>query len=74
MKYKIERTNQFIKQYAKISKQNSFRESEFIKVLKFLINNEVLPIKYNNHLLRPKSNRYMGMPYTTGYIARIQKE
>ena len=71
MKYKIEMTNQFIKQYDKVSKQNNFKESEFIKILKMLINNDILPIKYNNHLLRPKSNRYRGVSCTTRYIIRI---
>lgn len=65
MKYKIQRTNRFIKQYAKILKQKHFKEDEFIKVLKMLVNNEILPNKYHNHLLEPKKNRYMGMPYTT---------
>ncbi len=65
MKYRIERTNKFIKQYAKIFKQKNFKEDEFIKVLKMLANNEILPIKYQNHLLEPKKKRYMGMSYTT---------
>ncbi len=64
MKYKIKRTNKFIKQYAKMLKQNNFNESEFQKVLGLLVNNEVLPPKYNNHLLNPKSKRYMGMSHT----------
>ena len=49
MKYKIERTNKFIKQYSKIKKQKEFKEEEFINVLKLLSNNEVLPAKYKNH-------------------------
>ncbi len=65
MKYKIERTNKFTKQYAKMLKQNNFKEDEFIKVLGLLVNNEVLPPKYTNHLLNPKSKRYMGMSHTT---------
>lgn len=56
MKYKIERTTKFIKQYAKLVKQKNFKEQEFIKVLKLLVNNEPLPIKYRNHLLEPKSS------------------
>lgn len=64
MKYKIERTNKFTKQYAKILKQREFKEEEFISVLKMLSNDEVLPKKYKNHLLNPKSNRNMGMSYT----------
>lgn len=71
MKYKIERTNKFIKQYAKVIKQKEFKEEEFINVLKLLSNNEVLPAKYKNHLLNPKSNRYMGMPYTKWYSSWI---
>ena len=54
MKYKIERTNKFTKQYAKILKQKEFKEDEFVKVLKLLTNNDVLPEKYKNHLLNPK--------------------
>ena len=71
MQYKIERTNKFIKQYAKIIKQKAFKEDEFINVLKMLSNNEVLPPKYKNHLLNPKSNRYLGMPYTKWYFTWI---
>ena len=64
MKYKIERTNKFIKQYEKILKQNEFKEEEFIKVLKMLSNDELLPTKYRNHLLSPKIKRYLGMSYS----------
>lgn len=71
MKYKIERTNKFIKRYGKLLKQNCFKEENFITVLKLLVNNEVLPEKYRNHLLEPKSKRYLGMPYTTRCITRI---
>ena len=63
MKYKIKRTNKFIKLYDKLLKQKKFKEEEFIKVLSILSNNEVLPAKYKNHLLSPKSNRYLGMSY-----------
>ena len=73
MKYKIERTNKFLKQYSKILKQKEFKEEEFIKVLGLLANDEVLPPKYKNHLLNPKSKRYMGMSFTKWYIARISK-
>ena len=56
MKYKIERTNKFVKQYAKMLKQKEFKEEEFINVLKMLSNNEILPQKYKNHLLNPKKS------------------
>ena len=65
MKYKIERTNKFTKLYSKLLKQDDFKEQEFIEVLKLLTKNEPLPSKYRNHLLEPKSKRYMGMPCTT---------
>ena len=64
MKYKIERTKKFTKQYAKMLKQKHFKEEEFITVLKLLANNELLPAKYQNHLLSPKSKRNMGMSHT----------
>ena len=64
MKYKIQRTNKFTKQYAKVLKQKNFVEEEFIKVLKFLSNNEILPEKYKNHLLNPKNKRNLGVSYT----------
>lgn len=73
MKYKIERTNKFTKQYAKMLKQKEFKEEEFIKVLGLLANGEALPPRYKNHLLNPKSKRYMGMPRTTRHIARISE-
>ena len=64
MKYKIERTNKFVKQYARILKQKEFKEEEFINVVSILSNNEILPTKYKNHLLNPKNKRYLGVSYT----------
>ena len=64
MKYKIERTNKFTKQYANMLKRKEFKEEEFIKVLGILANDETMPPKYKNHLLNPKSKRYLGMPLT----------
>lgn len=64
-KYDIQYTNKFKKQYAKIKKQQHFKQTEFEKVIELLSNNEILPAKYRNHLLNPKSERCMGMPYTT---------
>ena len=71
MKYKIERTNRFTKQYAKILKQKEFKEEEFIKVLEMLANDEEIPSKYKNHLLNPKNKRYMGMSFTKWHFVRI---
>lgn len=55
MKYQIKRTNRFTKQYSKMLKQKEFKEEEFVKVLNLLVNDEILPAKYKNHLLSPKS-------------------
>ena len=72
--FDVQITNKFKKQYAKVSKQQNFKREEFIKVVKLLSDNKLLPAKYNNHLLSPKANRYMGMSYSTRYFIRIPKE
>lgn len=64
-KYEIQYTNKFKKQYTKLSQNPYFKKSEFEKVIDLLINNEILPAKYRNHLLNPKSERCMGMSHTT---------
>lgn len=64
-KYKIEYTTKFKKSYKKLVSQSQYNESDFIEVLKMLANDIPLPAKYKNHLLEPKSNRFMGMPYKT---------
>lgn len=65
--YNIQRTNKFKKSYAKLMKQQNYKKfkEEFEKVIEILSNNELLPSKYRNHLLEPKSKRYMGMSYIT---------
>lgn len=73
MKYNIEKTNKFAKQYSKVLKQKEFKEEEFIKVLSLLANDEILPPKYKNHLLTPSSKRHMGMSHTKWYSFRIWK-
>lgn len=72
-KYDIQYTNKFKKQYSKVKKQKHFKKSEFEKVIEILSNNQLLPPKYRNHLLEPKSNRCMGMSCSTRYIIRISK-
>ncbi len=64
--YIIKPTNKFKKSYAKLKKQKNYNKAktELKIVLEKLKNNELLPVKYNNHLLEPKSKRCMGMPYT----------
>lgn len=56
-KYTIYKTNKFNKDYSKMKKRNNFDEKEFIKVVSMLSNGEVLPLKYCNHILEPKSER-----------------
>ena len=72
-KYDIQYTNKFKKQYNKLLKNPNFKKAEFEKVLEYLSNNELLPEKYRNHLLTPKSERSMGVSCSTRHIARISK-
>ena len=62
--YQVKFTNIFKKQYAKIKNYPHFKQEEFNNVIDLLSNNQVLPQKYKNHLLNPKSKRYMGMSFT----------
>lgn len=64
-KYKIKKTNRFKKDYKKMQSRNNFNEPEFVKVIELLANGEQLPEKYCNHLLEPKSQRFLGMSYKT---------
>ena len=73
IKYSIQYTNKFKKQYKKLLKNPNFKKSEFEKVLEYLANNKQLPEKYRNHLLIPKSERYMGMSCSARYITRVSK-
>ena len=70
-KYKIEKTNRFKKDYKRMQARNCFDEKEFIKVITILSNGEKLPDKYCNHLLEPKSERILGMPYKTRLALNI---
>lgn len=58
-KYTIYKTNKFDKDYNKMKKRNNFDEKEFIKVVSILANGETLPSKYCNHILEPKSERFI---------------
>lgn len=62
--YNIKFTNTFKKQYSKIKNVSHFKQTEFDNVITLLSNNEILPAKYKNHLLNPKSKRNMGMSHT----------
>ena len=71
--YQVKFTNVFKKQYSKIKKDPHFKEEEFNKVIKLLSTNQILPDKYKNHLLNPKSKRNMGMPFAKWYFVGIWK-
>lgn len=62
-KYRIEYTTKFKKQYRKMISNKSYNENDFKTVVNMLANGQILPEKYHNHLLGPKSNRFMGMSY-----------
>lgn len=62
--YQIKFTNVFKKQYSKIKNNPKFKQTEFNNVIELLSTNQILPQKYQNHLLSPKSKRYMGMSST----------
>ena len=73
-KYKIEITNKFKKDYNKMRSRNNFDENEFKTVLELLSNGELLPERYCNHLLEPKSDRSMGMSYKTRLAVNLYKK
>ena len=58
-KYKIEMTNKFKKDYQKMRSRNNFDEKEFVNVITMLANGVDLPAKYCNHILEPKSKRFI---------------
>lgn len=70
-KYTIQYTSKFKKSYKKMIARFNYDEKDFRKVVKMLSNDEVLPEKYHNHLLEPKSNRIMGVPYKTRLVVSI---
>ena len=63
--YEVKLTTKFKKQLKIIRKQQNFNYDALDTVINMLSNNELLPKKYNIHLLNPKSKRYMGMSCAT---------
>ena len=61
--YQVKFTNIFKKQYLKIKSSPKFKQEEFDTVIKILSSNQILPPKYKNHLLNPRSKRYLGMSF-----------
>lgn len=72
-KYIIQKTNRFKKDYKKMKTRNNFDEKAFIEVVSMLANDKILPEKYCNHLLEPKSDRNVGMSYKTRLAINIHK-
>lgn len=62
-KYEVKVTNKFKRSLNKIRKHKYFDEKALDKVVEMLTNDDILPKQYHNHLLEPKDNRIMGMPY-----------
>lgn len=73
-KYKIKITNKFKKDYNKMRSKNNFDKNEFKTVIELLLNGELLPEKYCNHLLETKSDRSMGMSYKTRLAVSLYKK
>ncbi len=70
-KYYIKLTNNFKKSLDKMRKQKNFDENALNTVIELLANDEILPDKYRNHLLEPKSKRFMGMPYKARLVINL---
>ena len=70
-KYEIKVTNSFKKSLNKIRTQKFFDEKALNTVIEILANDEILPDKYRNHLLEPKSKRFMGMPYKARLVINL---
>lgn len=63
-KYEVKMTSQF-KKDLKLVKKRNLDIALLNEVVLMLANDISLPVKYNNHLLEPKSARSMGMSYKT---------
>jgi len=70
-KFEILLTTKFKKQLKIIRKRPDFNYDELDFVINRLSNDEKLPAKYKNHLLNPKSMRYLGMPRATRFVVGI---
>lgn len=61
--FTIKYTNRFKKSYNKLISTQNFNKANFKFVIDSLIQNQILPQQFKNHLLNPKSKRYLGMSY-----------
>lgn len=60
-KYEIKMTSRFKKDLSAVRKRNYFDINLLNEVVEKLANDIPLEPKYNNHLLEPRSKRFMGM-------------
>lgn len=63
--YEIKLTTKFKKQLKGLQKQKILDISALDEIINMLSTNQLLPMKYKNHLLNPKKNRNMGMSCST---------
>ena len=63
-KYEIIMTSKFKKDLKTVKKRNL--DIDLLNEVVLMLANDIpLPEKYHNHLLEPKSERFMGMSYKT---------
>lgn len=70
-KYQITMTSRFKKDLKMLKKRNYFDLDLLNTVVQMLANDITLPEKYNNHLLEPRSKRFVGMSYKTRLVTWI---
>lgn len=72
-KYEIKMTNKFKKDLKKIKRRNL--DIDLLNEVVLMLANDIpLPEKYNNHLLKPKRRRYLGMSYRTRLVTWISEK
>lgn len=71
--YELKLTNKFKKQLKQLQKQPNFDYDALNDVLNRLTANDTLPFKYRNHLLKPKSKRYLGVSCTTRFAFGVSE-
>ena len=64
-KYEIKMTSRFKKDLKTVKKRNYFDVDLLNEVVEKLANDIPLEEKHNNHLLEPRSKRFMGMSFKT---------
>lgn len=73
IQYEIKSTNKFKKGLKRLRQQQNFKLDELDRVIYLLATNQIIPAKYNNHILEPRNERNIGMSYATRCIVRISK-